>query len=333
MKNGKRLGEVLVFVISAGILTTIGLSSSQILGHGDNNVVEESSKRKIHYRDRFYGIAKIDDNTLWIAGSNGNILKSQDAGETWEVQKTPRRACLQDIACWDEKRAVAVGDRGVVLVTQDGGQTWEDVDVPRSDIEKKLFDVTTLDGGKAYAVGAVGMILYTEDWGQSWTRRGGDVDRALNCVVFTDPDTGVIVGEFGKILKTVDGGQTWVDKSSDRGITLLAVGFSDDLNGFAVGLDGLLLKTEDTGESWTVCETGIQQHLFGILWDGKQWLSVGADGFIGYGDPTCESWEFKKLSEMDWGWHTAAAKLSKGYLIVGATQGIWHNGNWSYLGS
>ena len=148
-----------------------------------------------------------------------------------------------------------------------------------------------------------------------------------------DPDTGVIVGEFGKILKTVDGGQSWVDKSSDRGITLLAVAFSDDLNGFAVGLDGLLLKTEDTGESWTVCETGIQQHLFGILWDGKQWLSVGADGFIGYGDPTCESWEFKKLSEMDWGWHTAAAKLSKGYLIVGATQGIWHNGNWSYLGS
>jgi photosystem II stability/assembly factor-like uncharacterized protein len=207
------------------------------------------------------------------------------------------------------------------------------MDVPRSEIEKKLFDVTTLEGGKAYAVGAVGMILYTEDWGQSWARLGGEVDRALNSVAFIDPGTGVIVGEYGKILKTVDGGKTWTETTSSMEITLMAVSFRDSLNGVAVGLDGLVLKTEDAGESWMVCETGISQHLFEILWDGKQWLTVGADGILGFGDPTCENWEFKKLSEMDWAWHTAVEKLGNGYLIVGASQGIWENGNWSYLGS
>jgi photosystem II stability/assembly factor-like uncharacterized protein len=178
----------------------------------------------------------------------------------------------------------------------------------------------------------MGMILCTGDWGRTWTRRGEEQDRALSSVTFTDHDTGVIVGEFGKILKTVDGGKTWTDKISGMEITLLAVSFRDSLNGVAVGLDGLVLMTEDTGESWTVCKTGIQQHLFEIFWNGKQWLTVGADGIIGFGDPKCESWEFKKLSETDWAWHTAVSKLAKGYLIVGASQGIWEDGNWSYIG-
>lgn len=333
MKNGKRLGEILVFVLSAAILITIGLSSSYILGNGDNNLGEQSGKRKIHYRDRFYGIAKADDKAIWLAGSNGNILKSLDEGESWEAQQTPRRYCLQDIACWDENRAVAVGDRGVILVTNDSGKTWQEVEAPKSEIENKLFDVTTLENGEAYAVGAMGMILYTADWGSTWVRRGGEEDRALNSIAFTDRDTGVIVGEFGKVLKTVDGGKTWTAKTTSMEITLMAVSFRDGLNGIAVGLDGLVLKTEDTGESWTVCETGIKQHLFEIFWDGKQWFTAGADGIIGYGDPECMSWKFKKLSEMDWAWHTAVTKLARGYLIVGASQGIWENGNWSYLGS
>jgi photosystem II stability/assembly factor-like uncharacterized protein len=333
VKKGKRLGEILVFVLSAGILITIGLSSSRILGNGDTDLEEKSGKRKIHYRDRFYGIAKAEDIKIWLAGSNGNILQSLDGGESWEAQQTPRRYTLQDIACWDENRAVAVGDRGVVLVTDDGGKTWQEVEVPKSEIENKLFDVTTLENGEAYAVGAMGMILYTADWGFSWTRRGGEEDRALNSVAFTDRNTGVIVGEFGKVLKTVDGGETWAASTTSMEITLMAVSFRDGLNAVAVGLDGLVLKTADAGESWTACETGITQHLFEIFWDGKQWFTAGADGIIGYGDPECESWEFKKLSDVDWAWHTAVEKIGSGYLIVGASQGIWENGKWSYLGS
>ena len=113
----------------------------------------------------------------------------------------------------------------------------------------------------------------------------------------------------------------------------MAIEFKDNLNGIAVGLDGLALKTQDAGDTWAVCTTGTQEHIFGILWDKGKWVSVGTNGTIGFADSGGESWQFAKLSEIERAWHMTLVRVSSGYVIIGGTQGMWSDGNWSYLGS
>ncbi len=74
--------------------------------------------------DAFYGIAALPNGAMWAVGSNGKILYSDDAGQSWRRQGTGSRETLQDVAAWDARRAVAVGNDGVVLTTGDGGHSW-----------------------------------------------------------------------------------------------------------------------------------------------------------------------------------------------------------------
>ena len=50
-------------------------------------------------RDFFYGMAFPTTMTIWAVGNNNsNILRSDDAGVTWERQHSPVRLNLQEIS-------------------------------------------------------------------------------------------------------------------------------------------------------------------------------------------------------------------------------------------
>src|ERR1019366_9754302 len=72
--------------------------------------------------DYLYGIALPKPNVMWAAGSNGKVWRSADSGLSWAIQATPTDENLQDVAAWDEMRAVAVGNQGVTIRTDDGGK-------------------------------------------------------------------------------------------------------------------------------------------------------------------------------------------------------------------
>ena len=95
----------------------------------------------ISMRDFFYSMAFPTTMTIWTVENNSNILRSDDAGITWDRQKSPVRQNLLGIAAWDTERAVAVGNNGIVIVTRDGGKTWNEVSAPLSDIANKLLGV------------------------------------------------------------------------------------------------------------------------------------------------------------------------------------------------
>src|SRR5438132_989320 len=88
--------------------------------------------------DRLYGLAVQANGKAWLVGSNGKILHTGDGARSWEYEASPVDASLQDIAAWDDRRAVAVGNGGVIIVTADGGKSWRNVEAPRSRIADKL---------------------------------------------------------------------------------------------------------------------------------------------------------------------------------------------------
>ena len=318
----------------------------------------------IERTDSFYGIASPAKDVLWIAGNKGKVVRSDDDGKTWVLQKTPTPQHLQDIASWDTKRAVAVGNKGVIIVTADGGASWSEVTAPLSKISNKLLRVKALPEGRAWAVGEMGALLESTDYGQTWQRRRDEEDAAWNDVQFLDAQNGWLMGEAGRIMHTTDGGKTWQAVPSNVKLSLMAVAFRDASNGVAVGLEGSLLATHDGGKSWTLLprakrpasalaakelvkpeampskqrvleEAG--EHLFDIAWDEAQqsWFAIGNQGVWVRGNKDTDTWDAGRIDPRDMAWHTRVVVINGHTYLAGASVGEWNGqtGAWRAFSS
>jgi len=325
-----RLKDVLITIIGTAVLLVAAIYSESFVPTGFS--AEKFIPKVLERRDSMYGITVFGDRVVWLVGNNGKIVKSTDAGKTWENQESGTTHHLHGVSAWDEKRAVGVGNNGIVVVTTDGGASWNAPDVPKSQVANKLIKVKTLPNGQAWAVGSMGMVIATGDWGTTWYIRIPEEDLAWNDIAFADSRVGVMVGEFGHIKRTFDGGDSWQDVPSPVQSSLFGVAARDPDNWVAVGLDGFVLMSTDGGQSWkTTDQTVTQEHLLAVLWEGDRYIAVGNMGVVAIGNPAADKWYSHQLSKTELLWHTDMAKLKTGVFIVGGTQGILQDGKWSYL--
>ena len=134
-------------------------------------LIELTSGTRAHIR----GLAGVSDRVLWASGTDGQVGRSTDGGETWNWSQIPgfEKVDFRDIEAFDEKTALVmgIGSPGYILRTTDGGKNWSVVyknDDPRIFLDALFF----------------------------WHDRSG--------MVLGDP----IDGRFF-ILRTFDGGQEW----------------------------------------------------------------------------------------------------------------------------
>jgi photosystem II stability/assembly factor-like uncharacterized protein len=291
---------------------------------------------EIERRDRFLGVVMPSEKIIWAAGSNGKIVRSDDAGLTWGAQSVPTVENLQGIAAWDANQAVSVGGNGVVIRTDDGGKSWNEIPVPKSEVANKLLNVRTYGKAVAWAVGEMGAVLTSPDAGRTWTRALPEKDQAWNDICFVGAH-GVLVGEFGQTMKTDDGGGSWQTKKSGVESSLMSVFLRDELNGVAVGLSGVILVTHDGALTWTAVERQTREHLNNVIWDGAQWVAVGDKGVIVTGDKDGLIWKAGRVSEGNLGWNTQLLHVpssSKGdnYILAGASLSSLKGGHLKVFG-
>ncbi|WP_235921067.1 WD40/YVTN/BNR-like repeat-containing protein [Foetidibacter luteolus] len=128
------------------------------------------------------GLSPVDDDVVWVSGSNGNVGRSIDGGHTWEWKTVPgfEKRDFRDIEAFSATTAIimAIAEPAVILKTTDGGQNW-----------KQVFADTTK-----------GMFLDAMD--------------------FYDNQSGVVIGDpiNGKLFLafTNDGGETWQPAPMDK---------------------------------------------------------------------------------------------------------------------
>ncbi len=126
-------------------------------------------------RSSFRGLSVVNDNTVWVSGSNGMVGRSLDAGKTWKWMpvKGFEKSEFRDIEAFDNVTAVimSIASPAYILRTVDGGETW-----------KEVFRDT-----------ASAMFL---DAMEFWNEQSG--------IVIGDP----IGGRF-YVARTFDGGRSW----------------------------------------------------------------------------------------------------------------------------
>lgn len=286
-------------------------------------------------RDFFYGLATPDDQTIWMAGSRGKIVRSDDAGKSWVVQPSGVSGSIQAIVAFDAQNAVAVGDLMTLLYTTDGGKTWAKSSVDDGgQVQKgdphKLLKARIDPKGRVWAVGELSTVLVSEDRGKSFRVVMTYEDVARNDVAFVDGSVGWMVSEFGDVLRTTDGGAVWtkIDPAPvDRSI--IATQFCGGQMGVAVGLQGLVLVTRDAGVTWQPIAPVTDEHLFDVVCTEAEFLASGDKGLFVTGtlgdQPSAQATNFGKSNNF---WHTALVRRGGTVFASGASAGFWRDGQW-----
>ena len=201
--------------------------------------------KKLHtgVTDDLYDVCCIDENTIFVCGQNGVILKSTDSGISWE-EKYRRTGCRMTEICFaDNNVGYAICDTALedyyshqwfLVKTYDGGETWNDV-------------------GDSFI-----------SWIESYSGFDNQFVRAE--MFLNDADNLVVAVSFDGIYKSTDGGLTMRRLDNDFTINETRGIFFEDNVGYLLWDDGEedfmfpgerypgVAQSEDYGETWTLKE-------------------------------------------------------------------------------
>lgn len=255
-----------------------------------------------------------DEKTVWlvmnqdnIISTGGNISKSVDCGQTWEVKFSA--SCIRKLFILDERHLWAGDGNRRVYYSTDGGETWTMSDQLEMSIINDMYFINS-DTGWAAGGSYNDVIEKTTDGGQTWEvqfmRNNSQGGRLY--IDFLDSNRGFCAGKNRLMLKTIDGGETWEYVSGGElgnlGILeglpetnmTLDMEFINEKEGWIVGGDGqcpalpghFIMSTIDAGESWQMDmldeylpKFQVNQVVFND--DNKGWC-VGDNGLLFFMD-------------------------------------------------
>lgn len=139
----------------------------------------------------------VTEQTAYACGF-GTILKTEDAGLTWELLPAEGEF-FTALAFPGPEIGFAVGRTGTILRTRDGGAQWKSLRNGDALGKKPHYynQVVFWDEETGYIVGDKGLVLQTTDGGEHWAELSSGISEDLYDIVLVDPQQGFVVGDQG----------------------------------------------------------------------------------------------------------------------------------------
>lgn len=241
--------------------------------------------RKVHFTSEHVG---------WAYTAQGQILKSDDEGYSWEIVYSDTSSEFWTMN-WADENHGWLGGPETFLRTQDGGDTWQNLPlINPGDEYDALFFTDSLTG-------YVGVFR-------------------------TTPNIEI------KVYKTFDAGDTWaLTNFAIPGVIFFNFDFLDENNGW-VCTGGDLAYTADGGNTWTQSFTGTPFNYNWIdITDMNHAWAVTDSGEVNW-TTNATSWSYQGLSTTDDIYQVEMLNQSFG-ACVGDNDGFWifEAGAWSQI--
>jgi photosystem II stability/assembly factor-like uncharacterized protein len=237
---------------------TVGYASANVVCQAGIGAVARSSNAGVSWQKvldlpqyDFRRLRFLNSSVGYAIGStqsnDGFMLKSIDAGATWERQTDPVISSgVLDMWWTSATTGAAVGTSGKIVRTVDGGSTWSTVTSPTTQrLEAVTFYLST-----GYAAGLQGTILKTTNSGATWTQLSSGSTTRLRVLAAQFSNTVWAAGDSGRILKSTDAGATWSPQSSGTTQPIVALYFRDTQRGWLLTNTAALRQTTNGGETW-----------------------------------------------------------------------------------
>jgi len=219
--------------------------------------------------EELYTIHFVNHSTAYIAGSNGTILKSTNAGENWESQVSNTSLPLMDVGFINLNTGYLIGGNiqqagypGIILKTTNGGLNW----IAKHSANGTAFrqGLHFINPNTGFAAGWSNNTVpayKTTNAGENWTPVTINNIYGIDNFCFVDENIGWAVGwgltpPMLYVLKTTDGGENWnINNTFTQYGEFFSICFVNSNTGWIAGHNhnpwrSLILKTTNGGFEW-----------------------------------------------------------------------------------
>ena len=211
----------------------------------------------------------LDEQKGFAIGNNGTLVRTSDAGTTWELIGTSIEGNFIKILFFDNLHGWVLGSSvdpyynptPYFLRTTDGGVTWQQQTITSFNVY--LTDMFFLNNNIGWCIGNDGKLFKTTDGGVSWTDKSLQqmYSTYFKSIIFKDEFEGFISGYDQSqypykfiVGYSTNGGNSWTLKYSPL---IMESEFRTDntLDSvfITVGYNGLILRSSDECLSWSFC--------------------------------------------------------------------------------
>jgi photosystem II stability/assembly factor-like uncharacterized protein len=175
---------------------------------------DDPQLRELTFEGAAYAIAFADATHGVVVGEK-RILRSADAGQTWERVAQPLDGiALQRVQFTDRQRGWAVGSSGTLLRTDDTGAHWTAVSLGDSDVHLMGLSFTDTAHG---CIGGGYKVWCTVDGGTRWeaselalpAKLDTSESIAITQLLMRDAQQGWLITKEGLIFHSDDAGKHW----------------------------------------------------------------------------------------------------------------------------
>ena len=189
----------------SSFLDVLALDEHQIIAVGADALYAEShdggltwTKRKIGDADRHFNrLTRGPTGTLYIAGEQGVLLRSADAGVRWSPLTVPSAGSFYGILPLGQHTLLAYGLRGRLYRSTDDGGTWQTIATPKPSL---LATATQLKSRVIVIAGSAGTLLTSHDEGKTFASWATSPTRGIAKLVEMPDGSLLALGEAGATL-------------------------------------------------------------------------------------------------------------------------------------
>ena len=192
----------------------------------------------------------INRDTGFIVNYNGDLIRTNNRGDSWFVQQNFPSAITFDLK---DSTGVVPAYNGTVYITADNGQTWTAKPTGLTSLSA-WADVVSRD--TIFLIGEGNFAYWNKlyrstDRGNTWQLINNDLGVFTEVVDFVSSKVGYARKPNG-LYKTADGGVTWqVVYPLSTSNNFLSVKFLNEKKGYAFRESDSLLTTNNGGLTWT----------------------------------------------------------------------------------
>lgn len=264
--------------------------------------------------DKITTIELLQNGRGWLSTSAGNVERTDDYGQSWQLLGNFNSTGFNDIQFRDSLNGFACADNGQIFRTTDGGGNWTSLNNPASSSSIAFNALHFVSLSTGIVTGTDGFTLTTTDSGQTWSVNSmpgwftgyAIAENALNNIFvagtngeilssnnlglsWTSATSAVAENSLNGITHTTAGyyacgdfgllmggnGSAWSMLNSPTSNSLYGIAFNTPGNGIAVGEAGTIVRTINAGAAWTTVASGVSTNLWSATTNSSHIYACG----------------------------------------------------------
>ncbi|MBE2255536.1 MAG: T9SS type A sorting domain-containing protein [Ignavibacteria bacterium] len=265
-------------------------------------------------------IKMLDQNTGYISGASGKILKTTNSGVNWFSLNSGTLDSLHSIFFVNVDLGYVCGNNGKIMKTTNGGINWINLSSGTTNTLKQL---KFLNDNFGVMVGYGGRVLKTTNGGINWINLNTGYTNDIWSIDLLNENIFTISTINGRIFSTVDGGLNWSLRNLGSNYELTFVKYLDESNiliGVGIPANPNLFRTSNNGQNWVNQNLGSQHSIRFIDFPTrKTGFIVGDDGDFYRSVDSGKTWTYGQINSPVWNYSCSFINENTGWIV--GTQG------------